>query len=443
MHDGEFMAPPNRLATWGRPGRRASWRLPPRSAAVASPSWARPCTACCGPRRCIARAPIGNAEGEPPDCTGWYGKGRPGPAIKVALLGDSSAAGYGVEAVQETPGAHLASGLAEGADRRVYLRSVAFVGAQTRDLSRQIDKALAIEPHVAVILVGANDVTHSRLPSESVRLLARRVRRLRDAGAEVVVGTCPDLGTIEPIAPPLRQVARLWSRRLAAAQTIATVEAGGRTVSLGLGARPGVRGHPRAVLRSGPVPPVRGRLLQPRLGAAALACSPPSASSPSRTWCPRPPAARRSCRSPRPPSRPPAPRAPRSTAPRSAGATRGTRGRWVQLRRRRRQPEPDVEAPDRAPSRRPRPDAEWRIRTRRDPPSGRIRTRHARRASHPHLAPRPYAHRAPAASTRSATPTRLGRTHDGPRRTRYGVPAAQTHDVSTDRLPAGRAVPGP
>jgi hypothetical protein len=32
---------------------------------------------------------------------------------------------------------------------------------------------------------------------------------------------------------PLRQVARLWSRRLAAAQTIAVVEAGGRTVSLG------------------------------------------------------------------------------------------------------------------------------------------------------------------------------------------------------------------
>src|SRR6185503_18390829 len=49
----------------------------------------------------------------------------------------------------------------------------------------------------------------------------------------VVVGTCPDLGTIKPIAPPLKQVARAWSRRLAAAQTIAVVEAGGRTVSLG------------------------------------------------------------------------------------------------------------------------------------------------------------------------------------------------------------------
>lgn len=182
----------------------------------------------------LARRTIGNVVDDPtPDASGWYGKGRPGPALKMALLGDSSAVGYGVDKVEDTPGAHLASGLAEGADRRVYLRSLAFVGAQTRDLAGQIDLALTMEPHVAVIMIGANDVTHRVLPSESVRLLEQGVRRLRDAGVEVVVGTCPDLGTVEPIAPPLRQVARAWSRRLAAGQTIAVVEAGGRTVSLG------------------------------------------------------------------------------------------------------------------------------------------------------------------------------------------------------------------
>jgi uncharacterized Ntn-hydrolase superfamily protein len=49
----------------------------------------------------------------------------------------------------------------------------------------------------------------------------------------VLVGTCPDLGTVKPIPPPLKQVARSWSRRLAAAQAIATVEEGGVAVSLG------------------------------------------------------------------------------------------------------------------------------------------------------------------------------------------------------------------
>ncbi len=293
----------------------------------------------------LARRQIGDAGGAPPDATGWYGRGRPGPALKVALLGDSSAAGYGVHTVQETPGAHLASGLAEAADRRVYLCSVAFVGAQTRDLDNQIDQALTMEPHLAVILVGANDVTHSRLPSESVRLLREGVSRLVAAGVEVVVGTCPDLGTVEPIPPPLKQIARTWSRRLAAAQTIAVVDAGGRTVSLGsvlgpeFAASPKLlfgpdRFHPSAVGYSslaqvmlpsvlaaagvfedlGPEP-ARGEAVMPISEAAVEAARTPGTEI---------------------------------DATDLAGAERGARGRWVQLRRRRRQPETPVEGPESA-----------------------------------------------------------------------------------------------
>ncbi|WP_193605065.1 SGNH/GDSL hydrolase family protein [Nocardioides dongkuii] len=182
----------------------------------------------------LARKTIGKIrEDPPPDSSGWYGRGRPGPAIRVALLGDSSAAGYGVERVEETPGAMLASGIAEHAGRRVHLRDFAVVGARSSDLGDQVDRAIPVTPDVAVILIGANDVTHTVMPSASVRHLAEGVRRLREAGIEVVVGTCPDLGTLKPIAPPLKQVARAWSRRLAAGQTIAVVEEGGRTVSVG------------------------------------------------------------------------------------------------------------------------------------------------------------------------------------------------------------------
>ena len=295
----------------------------------------------------LARRSIGVAEGEPPSATGWYGHGRPGPALKFALLGDSSAAGYGVDNVQQTPGAHLASGLAEAAERRVYLRSVAFVGAQTRDLARQIDEALRVEPDVAVVLIGANDVTHTRLPSESVRLLSEGVRRLRAAGVEVVVGTCPDLGTIEPIAPPLRQVARHWSRRLAAAQAIAVVEAGGRTVSLGsilgpeFAATPKLlfgpdRFHPSAAGYSsmasvllpsilaavGVIPDeelvpeaARGETVLPISQAAVVAAKVPGTEI---------------------------------DGTEVGGSTRGALGRWVQIRRRRRHAEPDLEAPESA-----------------------------------------------------------------------------------------------
>ncbi|MBV9830648.1 MAG: SGNH/GDSL hydrolase family protein [Marmoricola sp.] len=181
----------------------------------------------------VARRVIGEASDKAPDGTGWYGRGRPGPAIKIALMGDSSAAGYGVHAVEQTPSAWLGSGVSERAGRRVHLRSYAVVGAQSSDLDDQVSAALPTDPDVAVILIGANDVTHTVLPAASVRFLSEAVRRLREAGVQVVVGTCPDLGTVAPLQFPLRQAARLWSRRLAAAQTIAVVEAGGRTVSLG------------------------------------------------------------------------------------------------------------------------------------------------------------------------------------------------------------------
>ncbi|MEN8673513.1 SGNH/GDSL hydrolase family protein [Nocardioides sp.] len=182
----------------------------------------------------LARRTIGEVSSDPvPDSTGWYGRGRPGPALKIALLGDSSACGYGVDRVEQTPGSLLASGVSAQGDRRIYLRQFCVVGAVTADLASQIDRALPIEPDVAMILIGANDVTHVTLPSASVRHLSEGVRRLREAGVAVVVGTCPDLGTVTPIAQPLRQIARSWSRRLAAAQTIAVIEEGGRTISLG------------------------------------------------------------------------------------------------------------------------------------------------------------------------------------------------------------------
>lgn len=297
----------------------------------------------------MARRSIGNAEGEPPDATGWYGASRPGPALKVALLGDSSAGGYGVHRVLDTPGARLASGLAEGMDRRVYLQSVARVGAQSRDLDQQITDALAVEPTVAVILVGVNDITHRRRPSEAIRLLGAATRRLREAGVEVVVGTCPDLGTIQPIAPPLRQFARAWSRRLAAAQTIAVVEAGGRTVSLGDLLSPHFAAAPKVLFGPDQFHPsaagyaALAQALQPSV-LAALGVVEPGEESPER--------ARGDVVLPVAQAAVSAAKVPGTEVDGTEvrGAERGRRGRWAQLRLRRRNPEPEVEAPAEEPA---------------------------------------------------------------------------------------------
>jgi lysophospholipase L1-like esterase len=181
----------------------------------------------------IARRTIGEPTETPPEADGLYGSQHAGEPISFALLGDSSAGGLGVDEPHQTPGAMMAASLAEVADRPVRLTVAAIVGAQSSSLDDQIDAVAHTRPDVAVIMIGVNDVTHRVRPATAVRHLDQAVRRLRAMGAEVIVGTCPDLGTVEPVPQPLRWIARRSSRALAAAQTIAVVEAGGRSVSLG------------------------------------------------------------------------------------------------------------------------------------------------------------------------------------------------------------------
>lgn len=184
----------------------------------------------------LARRRIKPAETEPPAADGIWSAPDVDPSatrIKLAVLGDSSAAGYGLTDAAATPAAVLARGLSQWGRRPVDVVCVAVVGARSADLPAQAQRVLPGRPDVAYVMIGTNDVTHRVRPSAAVRDLAAGVALLHEAGCEVVVGTCPDLGTIAPIAQPLRSIARRKSRTLAAAQTIAVVEAGGRTVSLG------------------------------------------------------------------------------------------------------------------------------------------------------------------------------------------------------------------
>jgi lysophospholipase L1-like esterase len=179
-----------------------------------------------------ARRRIGPRRSVPPYADGRYGRG-PGTSVRLAVLGDSGAAGLGADRPDQTMGAILATALAELSGRRVTLSNHAVVGAQTADLDEQITRAQWTRPHVAVIMIGANDITHLVPRHLSARRLRAAVRRLRESGTEVVVATCPDLGTVKPIPQPLRQVMRRRSRLLANAQRAATQAEGGRAVALG------------------------------------------------------------------------------------------------------------------------------------------------------------------------------------------------------------------
>ncbi|MFE9245176.1 SGNH/GDSL hydrolase family protein [Nocardiopsis sp. NPDC006938] len=183
----------------------------------------------------LAKNAIGRTAWDRPRADGTYGEG-PGPALRLLMLGDSTAAGFAVSEAWQTPGALLAAGVSAAAERPVLLRCTATPGATSADLDAQVERAGAREPgrryDVAVVFVGANDVIRRVRPNDAVAALREVSAELVGLGTPVVVATCPDLGTVRPIGWPLRSVARRASRQLAAAQTIAVTEAGGRTVSL-------------------------------------------------------------------------------------------------------------------------------------------------------------------------------------------------------------------
>jgi lysophospholipase L1-like esterase len=182
----------------------------------------------------LARRTIGTPTAKAPLAAGSYGRGKRGvKPLHLVVIGDSAAAGLGCERADETPGALFAGGVARDLRCRVDLDVVAVTGARSADLEVQVSRAMRRPVDVAVIIIGANDVTHRVPITAAARDLGRAVSTLRGAGACVVVGTCPDLGTVKPVLQPLRAVAAHTSRRLAAAQTVAIVENGGIAVSLG------------------------------------------------------------------------------------------------------------------------------------------------------------------------------------------------------------------
>jgi len=187
----------------------------------------------------LARKAIGRAEAIPPRADGLFGAHLAWAAerpLRFAVLGDSTAAGYGVELPEETPGSLLAGALVAHTGRPVLLTNQARVGARSDRLAEQVDEVLADEenlPQLAAIMIGANDITHRAPIAEAAAALGEAVERLRAAGCEVVVGTCPDLGTIRPVQPPLRWLARHWSRKLALLQSQAVTAAGGCSVPIG------------------------------------------------------------------------------------------------------------------------------------------------------------------------------------------------------------------
>jgi lysophospholipase L1-like esterase len=190
-----------------------------------------------------ARTVIPKSWDIPPRADGVYSPGG-GPVqrwhrsmavdLHLMIFGDSTATGYGCMIAEEVPGVRIARGLAERTGKRIRLSTKAIVGATSKGVCGQVDAMFVAgsPPDVAVMMLGANDVTALNGISQSAQRLSLAVRKLRARGAVVVVGTCPDLGVISAIPQPLRSLAHARTSQLARAQTAAVRAAGGVPVPL-------------------------------------------------------------------------------------------------------------------------------------------------------------------------------------------------------------------
>lgn len=183
-----------------------------------------------------------------PSVSGRYGD-LAGAPIRLAVLGDSTAAGLGVTRVEQTVGGRLAAMLAD-AGYQVMLDGLGVSGSRAADLRPQVSRALVRQrPDLTVLLIGANDATHLTALADVRRHLGDAVRRLRESGSAVVVGTCPDMGAVRALAQPLRAIVGWRGRQVADVSADAVTEAGGAPVDLAARTGPVFRADPGTLSR--------------------------------------------------------------------------------------------------------------------------------------------------------------------------------------------------
>ena len=147
--------------------------------------------------------------------------------LTLAVLGDSIAYGQGASRPADTVGARLAARL-QAAGTDVDVRVFAVPGARSQGLGPQVQRAVPVRPDVALIIIGANDVTHFVPPQQAAAHLGDAVRALRAAGAEVVVAPAPDLSVVPWVPPQMQAAVRAGCVAFQQAQSRAAVAAAAR-----------------------------------------------------------------------------------------------------------------------------------------------------------------------------------------------------------------------
>lgn len=143
------------------------------------------------------------------------------PPRYLVMLGDSAAAGHGLDGAEDAVPRRVARALVAADGRATAVRSVAVDGATTDEvLHSQVESARGAD--VVLIGVGANDAFKVHRPFAEVAATTHRlltaVREVAAPEAQIVFHTCPDLSMAPGLPLVLRPVVGWRCRRVAEAQ---------------------------------------------------------------------------------------------------------------------------------------------------------------------------------------------------------------------------------
>ncbi len=131
-----------------------------------------------------------------------------GTRLGLLIVGDSSAAGVGVDTQDRALARHLSETLAREARRRVHWQLLARSGITTAQAIELLRQSAPARADVAVAVLGVNDVIDQVRPARAVQQRAELADRLRSAAGvrHVVFAPLPPVHRFPLLPQPLRHV---------------------------------------------------------------------------------------------------------------------------------------------------------------------------------------------------------------------------------------------
>ena len=128
-----------------------------------------------------------------------------GSTLVYVAAGDSTGVGVGSSSIDNAYTYQVAQKLSE--TRQVYFYNVSVSGAKTEDvINSQLKQIIRLQPDIVTLSVGANDITHLKMASVTIKNLKTIIAALeRETKAQIYVANMPILKDA-PLLPKLFRI---------------------------------------------------------------------------------------------------------------------------------------------------------------------------------------------------------------------------------------------